>query len=305
MAKKSILSVDFAALRTLILVHETQSFTATAKSIEVNQSAVSYTIDKLRHVFEDPLFYRQGSKMLPTERCDEIVSAAKEMSKKMVDLATPRTFDPKTARTEFVISSNFYARRVLLPTFIRFIRKSAPGVRVDLITSGSRGGQQLTDGEADLMIGALRPSESGFVSRKLMEEHYVCIMDPENPLAKSPTFDRAAYLDAQHLAITSYDKNWQSTVVQRLQSENIELHQPVSSPSLSGLPHMIRGTDLVATVPSRLGQAIAGDLYVVNAPIPWTFPISLVWTEKTHDLPSHIWLRQKIFQIAKGLRKLE
>ena len=69
-------SVDFAALRVLRMVHAHGSFTRAAEALGSTQSAVSYTIDRLRRAFDDPLFVRQGTGTVPTERCLEIVAEA-------------------------------------------------------------------------------------------------------------------------------------------------------------------------------------------------------------------------------------
>ena len=74
MKQPSLLAMDFAALRTLRLLYENRSFTETAEVLGVNQSAVSYTIEKLRRAFSDPLFFRQGGRVVPTERCGIIVA---------------------------------------------------------------------------------------------------------------------------------------------------------------------------------------------------------------------------------------
>ncbi len=47
-------SVTFKDLGTLSRVYRSRSFTRMAEELDVNQSAVSYTIDKLRKRFGDP-----------------------------------------------------------------------------------------------------------------------------------------------------------------------------------------------------------------------------------------------------------
>ncbi len=67
-------TLDFAALRCFRMVHALGSFSLAAESLGLSQSSVSYTIARLRDVFEDPLFVRQGGGIVPTDRCVEIVS---------------------------------------------------------------------------------------------------------------------------------------------------------------------------------------------------------------------------------------
>ena len=63
-------SIDLAALSMLSLVFEKKSFSAAAESLGASQSTVSYTVEKLRKTFNDPLFVRKGEKIVPTLRCE-------------------------------------------------------------------------------------------------------------------------------------------------------------------------------------------------------------------------------------------
>ena len=102
----SIYSVDFADLRTLALVHESGSFTRTAEQLGVNQSAVSYTIDKLRRNLGDPLFVRQGGGIVPTDRGSEIAEGALKLLGEYEAMASPRSFDPAKADQTVTIACN-------------------------------------------------------------------------------------------------------------------------------------------------------------------------------------------------------
>ena len=48
--------IDFFALRVLSMVFELKSFSAAADALGVNQSVVSYAVNRMRDVFDDPLF---------------------------------------------------------------------------------------------------------------------------------------------------------------------------------------------------------------------------------------------------------
>src|SRR5690349_19759651 len=65
--------VDIGALRTLVLVYDLRSFSAAAERLNVNQSTISYTVERLRVAFQDPLFVRQGNGVTATEHCAALV----------------------------------------------------------------------------------------------------------------------------------------------------------------------------------------------------------------------------------------
>lgn len=285
-------NTDFNALRVLTKLHDCQSFTATAIAFDVNQSAVSYTIAKLRKVFGDPLFFRHGNRVIPTERCSEVVGTLSSMLEQFDDLVTAVEFDPATATREITIACNFYERRLIIPHILRRLRIEAPNIRLKTINSASLGAQQLKDGAADLLIGPLIPDEPEFYCRTLLHEHYVCIMDCTNPLAtKELSLD--AYIAANHVVVT-YGGLWKSRHQVELEKLDLHVHETVSIPSPAGLGEMLEGTDLIATVPSRIAQTFEAPICCTPYPLNATLEIDLVWTTRTHHSPMHNWLRTMI-----------
>ncbi|WP_071673706.1 LysR family transcriptional regulator [Nioella nitratireducens] len=292
------LNIDFADLRTLRLVHEHLSFSEVAQILGVNQSAVSYTIEKLRRAFDDQLFFRQGGGVVATERCAVIATAAAGMLADLEQLAMPEAFDPAEAEHRFTIACNFYERQLILPLIMRKLRETAPNMRVDTINSISLGHLQLKRGEAELLIGPLKPEEAGFYCRNLATERYVCVMDPDNPLARKP-LTLEDYLTAKH-AVVLYGGGWRSGYLRALDRMGRSLDQVLSVPSPAGLNRVLAGTDLLSTVPNRIADTFGDGLHITDCPCPAPFDIDLVWTERTHRSPIHIWLRELISREVKA-----
>jgi DNA-binding transcriptional LysR family regulator len=165
------LSTDFAALRVLRLVYSLQSFSRAADVLEVNQSTVSYTIDRLRETFRDPLFVRQAGGIVPTQRCLEIVRKAGEILEEFEALVAPAEFEPSQARDTVAVSCNYYERYLILPSFIRELRNLAPSVTVEVKTAAGEGPALLRRGEADLLIGPAQVFHDNLHHRTLMEDY--------------------------------------------------------------------------------------------------------------------------------------
>jgi DNA-binding transcriptional LysR family regulator len=299
MKRPDPLSLDFAALRTLHLVFRLGSFSAAAEALDVNQSTISYTIDRLRKVFHDPLFVRQGGGVAATDRCREIVEAAGQMLDEFEALAAPARFDPAASRDSVTISCNYYERVTLIPALVKALRRAAPGMRLNLITAFTAGKQHLKNGEADLLIGPVKIEESGFYRRPLLKDHYVCVMDPPNPLAGA-ALDLDAFADASH-AVVTYGGNWRSQYLVELEALGRGINQVLGVPSPSDLPNMLAGTDLISTVPSRVAASFGAALHVAPCPLPAPFEIDLCWTARTHHSAMQKWLRELIADTAATL----
>ncbi len=285
-------STDFHALNVLARVYRLGSFTKTAESLDLNQSAISYTIDKLRHIFSDPLFVREGRRLLPTARCEEIVPEAERLLRDFSMLAKAVDFDPSTTSGRFTIACNYYERVLYIPKIVQTLKATAPNISLEIIDSADHGHEKLLDASADLLIGPFERYGAAFYSRFLYDEQYVCLMDPNHPMA-GRTLSLKDYLSLQHVYVT-YGGQWKSQYILELEKQNQELKVAIRIPSPAAIDSLVLGTDFVATVPERLSRQIGKGLCISNCPVPAPITIKLVWTARNHASPMHKWVREQI-----------
>lgn len=302
MKKFDTAKIDFHSLRLLVAVHQARSISEAAEQFDMNQSSVSYVIDRLRNSFGDPLFVRVGRSIEPTLRCNEVVKGAQELIRQFERLMLPADFDPSVARDKFVISGNFYERSLILPPLIRYLRAEAPFVRLTLHQANIDGGRQLEAGETDLVISPIVATTSGLYTRKLMDECYACFVDPDSRFAKRG-ITLEEYAGAQHLLVT-YDSGWRPFYFELLSRMGIAIEPSVEVPSFGSIDRLVKGSDLVLTATAGLARVFAPNLACVPAPFDCTFPIQMSWTGRTHSEPSHRWLRNLVIRFAAELAAL-
>lgn len=284
--------IDFHAFRVLITVDKYQSFTRAAEALGINQSAVSYTIDKLRHVFSDPLFVRQGRTLIATKRCLDVLDMAQRMSAEFLTVTAPQDFDPTTTTERLVIACNYYEQVLFVPDILRNLRQQAPHLTVEIIDSSDTGHERLLSGEADILIGPFERTDAGFFTRALFEEHYACVMDPNHPMADAP-IDLETYLSFDHVQIT-YGGKWKSQYILALEAMNRPFHAALKVPSPAEIQAILVGTHLVATCPKRLSDHVGPNVKVRPCPVPAPFTIRLAWTARTQTSAMHLWARALI-----------
>lgn len=290
------LALDFAALRTLRMVHALGSFSQAAETLGVSQSSVSYTMARLRKVFGDPLFVRQGGGIVATERCTEIVAQAGQMVDAFEALARPRAFDPGTAELDVGVSCNFYERVVLIPGLVRRLRRAARGIRLNIIPSQVRGREQLMRGESELLIGPIRIEAPGYYRRTLFHDDYVCILDPGHALAGGMTLGE---YEAAPQVVVNYGGTFRSRFLVEMEAQGRRPNRVMEVPSPANLPDLIAGTDMIATVPRRVAAHFGGRIAVVACPVRAEIPIDLQWAPRTHASAAHAWLRGEIAAVAQ------
>tara|TARA_R110002051_G_scaffold1008_1_gene4886 strand:- start:17852 stop:18766 length:915 start_codon:yes stop_codon:yes gene_type:complete len=290
------LSIDFATLSTFCLVHGKKSFSSAAEEMGTNQSTVSYTVDRLRKAFDDPLFVRQGGKIVATPRCDELVVEARLILEQYSKMVRSEEFDPSTAKTTLRISSNYYERVVILPRLIRELRKSAPGIHLLMIPAQREGAEQLQRGETDVLLSPANISLNGVYAKQLLKDRYVCLMDRSNPVLDSE-FTEEKFRAANH-AYVSFAEIWRSDYGVGIRRKGLEVNRTLSIAGPENLPGLLEGTDMIAAVPGRIAFKAADRMAYVECPFPAPFQISMYWTSRTHRSKMHLWLRDLLVKVA-------
>jgi DNA-binding transcriptional LysR family regulator len=73
-------------------------------------------------------------------------------------------------------------------------------------------------------------------------------------------------------------------------------------PSFFALPHVVERTDLIGTVPKRVGvhaaEHLAIEIYEVPLPLPQP-EFALYWHERSRDDLGHRWLRDRIAALMR------
>ena len=291
--------VDFRALETLQLVYRRMSFTAAAAELNIKQSSVSYTIERLRKAFSDQLFVRQGNHIFPTERCVEIVKAAEHVLGAIELAALPSGFEPASAKASITISATYLSRSVIMPQFIKELRREAPGISVELIAGFTNASDHLRSGRADFAFSPVAIEESGIYGKFLFKDPYFCLMDCENKLSKDDLTPKK-FASASHLII-HYGQEWHPPYHSGLQSHGLEMQVFLSTPNPEDVKLFIPGTDLVVAMPSRIARQFASGLHMCPCPVNATAELNMYWPARLNQSPLHNWLRDKVVRLVREL----
>ena len=300
MSKNAAQKIDFFSLRVFCAVYEKRSFTKAADFLRINQSVVSYTVERLRTVFDDALFVRQAGETVATERCHAISGDVHAILERFEALVEPTEFDPAALERTFRVSCNFYERNLILPAVFKELRQQAPNARMVVVSAGTQGMHHLNQGQADLWIGPMLPEGEGFYCRALFKDSYVCVMDRENPLAARPVTVEQ-FTAANHVEV-SYGEDWTSEYLSLLEPMLGDLPQSrLTVPSPGDVPNIVRGTDLIATIPSLYAEMLGDRVHIARFPEEAFLRIGLVWNKRTHGSVVHKWFRDLVVEATGPL----
>ncbi|MET0352007.1 MAG: LysR family transcriptional regulator [Rhizobacter sp.] len=291
-----IRTTDLNLLKALDALLDERSVTRAAERLALTQPAVSGMLTRLRDTFGDALFVRSQRGIVPTLRALELAGPVKQLLQDAENLLRPSAFVPADARMTLTIASTDYAMQAVLVPFLAALRRQAPGIRVAVLpVDDARLPVQMERGEIDLSLIAPDDTPEALHARRLFDEHYVCVMRDDHPAADEPlTLDRFCALDQ---ALVSYTGGaFRGVTDDALAALGRERRVTLSVKSFLLLPEILRHSDLIAVVPSRLARQASG-LRIVAPPVAVPgFTKTLAWHERTHCNPGHRWLRELMFE---------
>lgn len=274
-----------------------RSVSGAARALGLSQPAVSNALARLRKAVGDELFLRTSRGMEPTPRAVQLaepVAAALQLLHGA--LRQDQGFDPATSSRAFTIGMTDIGEIYFLPGLMEALTQAAPGVTVSTVRNTAvQLKDEMESGHVDLALGLLPQLRTGFFQRRLFTQRYVCLMRQGHPLDKRRIGLRE-FSAAEHLAVVSAGTG-HGVVEDELARQGIERRVRLTVPHFVALGHILAGTDMIATVPERLAQRMAGPFglrwLAHPAPLP-EIGIHLLWHARLHREPANQWLRQLI-----------
>jgi DNA-binding transcriptional LysR family regulator len=290
----NLAKLDLNLLRVFEAVHTHGSASAAAEALGVTQPAVSNALRRLREEFGDELFTRTPQGVAPTPLADRLaVSVAQALAVLREGLEPAPAFAPGTARRKFRVLMSDIGEIAFLPGLLRWLQAEAPGVTLETTTLPAREARlALESGALDLAVGFLPDLKAGFYQQRIFAQTYVCMVRAGHA-AIGPTLTLKAFRDARH-AVVKAQGTGHGIVETMLERAGIEPEVVLKLPHFLAVPMVIAETDLVVTVPQRVGEIFARILPVRLLPHPLKIPpfqVNQYWHRRYHADPANRWLR--------------
>jgi DNA-binding transcriptional LysR family regulator len=289
------LEIDGRLLHLFLIVFEEQSVTRASERLNLTQSAVSHGLERLRGIIGDPLFVRSGRGITATYVAEQMVDDVRSLLRDMQSLSEPRGFKLEAVTGRFVIAANDMLWSLLLSDLFLAIRRLAPNLDLRLVNAHHDAAIQLREGRFDLVITPIIPEGSEFKQQKLFEDQFVCFFDPEVVSAPKTLED---YLSRSHANIV-FSSNETNPIDQLLSSLGKNRRVALQAPSFAGLPALMKGTDLVALLPSSIKKKIMSGFETGASPLNIAnIEMFQIWHSRDDGSPLHQWIRFLLRELA-------
>lgn len=289
--------IDLNLFRVLDAIYSHGGVSAAARVLHLTQPAVTHALQRLRHQLGDPLFVRQGNRLLPTEKVRTMMPAVQLHLKGLHASAHAQPhFDAAQLELEFSIGLRDILESIALPTLLARIGEHAPQLRVaSRRIAADEVERALGAGSIDLVID--RPLRAGarIMRQHLLDESLVVVMRAGHPCAAQ--LRRGDYLGAQHVAVSPLGE---ANALDTLLGQNGMFRQVrLVCQHYFAAAEIAAGTELLLTVPRSYANHLAGLLPLAVQPLPIrlkAFPIFAYWHQSKHDDRAHAWFRQWVIK---------
>lgn len=259
-------TVDLNLLTVFIAVLQESSVTKAARILGVSQPAVSSALIRLKVLFDDELFVRNGRGVRPTERASQLSFSIQRALQLVYDELPGVVFRPELSDRVFNICVCSPLDKLLPPLFLNSLSQVAPDIRLkfsSLQTQQTK--NQLYFQGVDFFLGYEKNENPGAVNFPLFSDKMVLVTRNQHPRMSENVSEKDVYQE-EHAVISldrmlSFSTPWYNTV-DKLACVSFQGNGMVSVLSV------VSQTDMVAIAPCWLAEDFKDKFLLQVFPLP-------------------------------------
>ncbi len=288
---------DLNLLVAFKALDEERNVTRAAERIGISQPAMSRTLQRLRHQFNDELFIRAPNGLALTHRAEQIRQQLGFLLSELSGLLSKQAFDATTAEQTFHIVISDYGASSLMPAILNRLYREAPNVNIVISPWHEHTLQEMQADQIDLALGVAKNPPANIHGRVIGHEKLLCISRHDHP-AQQDGLSLDSYCQYPHALVTmGGDKRGAVDIA--LEKLGRKRRIALRVPHFMAALHIIKKTDLLLTVPGGLLQnCLSGEEIVIASPPVElaSFPYSVLWHGRSQNDEAHRWLRTLFYE---------
>ncbi|SEO68952.1 LysR family transcriptional regulator [Aquisalimonas asiatica] len=277
--------------------------TAASGKLHLTQPAVSHALGRLRDIFGDPLFEREGRRMVPTPLARNLIGPVREALRGLeIGLVEADRFDPESSDRLFTLGVRDVLETTVLPPLMAQVRREAPGVRVSAVRADRRRLEsELAAGSLDAAVDIWLPLSERVCHKRLVSNRLVVLVRHNHPIADGP-MSLDTYLAQDHVVASSRRAG---PGIEDVELSRLGLQRTIRlrCQHYFAACRVVSETDLVLTIPERYAQVANQAFGNRVLPLPMTLPqldSYLYWHANVDSEPANLWLRRHLESIFDG-----
>ncbi|SMG56229.1 LysR family transcriptional regulator [Paraburkholderia susongensis] len=296
--------IDLNLLRVFHAIVEERSLTRASERLALSQPAVSYSLSRLRTLFDDQLFIRTHAGMQPTPIALElaaIVGRALDTMREALHYA--ESFDPLVSTRTFRLSLSDAGVVAFLPAICKALSERAPRIKLRVQPLPvNEIADALRSSTLDFAIGNLPELMSRTRHQVLLEEDYVCMTRRRPGLPAGSKISLKQFVEASHVKVHSLEHSHYA-LDDALRVHGVGRDIALEVPYFFALPNVLMVTDLYATVPKRLAyilnKADTFQIYELPVQLPLA-SVAIHWHEHFDGEDGMVWMRNLLAETVNS-----
>ncbi len=299
-----IRKLDLNLLVVLDAIHAEGNLTRAARRLHLSQPALSHALARLREALDDPLFLRQGNRMVPTARTLRLMGPLHEALGLITEgIQEGARFDAARSRQEFRLGLRDVFEATTLPRLLAELAVSAPEVRLASVRAERRELEaDLVNGRLDVAIDVLLPLSPDIRREPVSHDRFVVVARQGHPAVKRGRIALEDYLAASHILVSSRRRGpgFEDQELARLGHERRIV---LRCQHYFAACRVAAASDHLLTMPAQYAELAHAGLATQLLEVPMTMPpldVYLYWHESRDNDPANRWLRERLVELLKG-----
>jgi DNA-binding transcriptional LysR family regulator len=298
-----ISSFDLNLFVILNAIYTEGSLTKAAEVVGITQPAVSNALSRLREKFDDDLFVRTGTGMVPTQKTENIIADIQSaLTLMQQSVNQPNSFDPAITERNFKLSLGDITEGRVLPYMMKEIYKNAPNIsvgsynyrRIDQVHA-------LATNNLDFVVDPVIPDSDEINSYKVFQDYFVVIHREGHPIQKIKNLSVDDLLSQKFINVSNRRKGLHMVDLE-LEKTGHRRDIALRCQHFLIAPEIIRETD--AVIMATHSFAKSNDLPFVE--IPQELPpmeYFLSWHKSDEGDGGHEWMKDLIIKAFEDAQK--
>ncbi len=298
-----ISSFDLNLFVILNAIYTEGSLTKAAQVVGITQPAVSNALSRLRDKFNDDLFVRTGSGMVPTQKTENMIADIQNaLTLIQQSVNEPDAFDPGSSKRNFKLSLGDISESRVLPFIMKKIYKNAPNISLGSYAY-KRADQvhALSTNNLDFVVDPVIPNSNEINSLKVFEDDFVAIHRDGHNISKIKNITIEDIINEKHLHV-SRRKMGVHLIDMELEKVGLKRNVALRCQHFLIAPPIIKSTDLILMATRSFAKR--NNLSFVEIPIEIpSMEYFLIWHKSDEGDGGHIWMKDLITSAFKEAQK--
>jgi DNA-binding transcriptional LysR family regulator len=273
--------------------------TRASKRLSLTQPAISHALGRLRELFDDALFLRQGKAMIPTPLARVMIDPVRQSLQGFEStLQRVDRFDPATADKHFTVGMRDVRELTVLPNLLHTITRTAPFIDIAIVRAErNQLENELVAGTLDAAIDVRLALSDEVRRQRINGERLIVVARPRHPHVKRE-LDLETYLAQEHILVSSRRRGF-GVEDYELSRHGLKRRIRLRCQHYFAACRVVNETDLILTMAERYARIVNRLFRNRLLPFPLEAPdydAYLYWHANADADPANRWLRKRLME---------